>query len=253
MNINFTDTQYGKFCLIEKDLISNTIKERGHWEPHLMFFYYKFIKQHFIIVDGGANLGFHSVCFASLLKEGKLFCFEPQPLIYNVLSTNLLINGLSNKVNQYRLGLSNKKQNLRMSSLSKQVFNPNCINWGGRFLTDSNEGEEEVQTITLDSLKLPKLDLIKLDIQGFEYKALKGGEKTIIKNYPIIFLENYIGNKNDQKTLRLLEKWGYVSYRLLCTEHNEDCILLNPQKHQEEIKIIENQNQIKIEQTNGIK
>lgn len=248
-NINFIDTQYGKFCLIEKDLIGNTIKERGSWEPHLMFFYFKFIKPNFIIVDGGANLGFHSVCFASLLKEGKLFCFEPQPLVYNVLSTNLLINGLSNKVNQYRLGLSDKKQDLRMSSLSEQVFNPNCINWGGRGLTDSKEGEEEVQTITLDSLKLPKLDLIKLDIQGFEYKALKGGEKTIVKNTPIIFLENYLDNKDDQKTLRLLKKWGYVSYRLLCTEHKEDCILLNPLIHQEEIKIIETQTQIKTELT----
>jgi FkbM family methyltransferase len=245
MNLIFKQSDFGYFCLIEKDLISNNINTTGVWEPHLYYFYSQFIKQDFIIVDGGANIGFHSVQFAKLANEGKTYCFEPQPLIFNVLSTNILFNGLTDIVEHYKLGLGDKKENLKMTPLEKQIFNPNCINWGGRGLTNSEEGEEKVQTVTLDSLNLSKLDFIKLDVQGFEYKAFKGGENTI-KNYnPIIFLENYPKSEKDQKVIELLEDWGYITYRLLCTQYQEDCILLNPKNHQEEIKIIENQTQYK--------
>ena len=244
MNLLFKQSDLGYFCLIEKDLISNNIQNHGVWEPHLYYFYSQFIKPDFIVVDGGANIGFHSVQFAKLANEGKTYCFEPQPLIFNVLSTNILFNGLTEIVEQYRLGLGDKKDNLKMTPLQKQVFNPNCINWGGRGLTDSEEGEEEVQTITLDSLNLPKLDFIKLDVQGFEYKAFKGGEITIKNNYPIIFLENY-KTEEDKKVIELLKNWGYITYRLLCTQYQEDCILLNPNKHKQEIEIIESQTQYK--------
>ena len=245
MNLNFKQSDFGYFCLIEKDLISNTIHNHGVWEPHLYYFYSQLIKPNFTVVDGGANIGFHSVQFAKLANEGEIYCFEPQPLIFNVLSTNILFNGCTEIVKQYKLGLGDKKSNLKMTPLQKQVFSPDCINWGGRGLTDSKEGEEEVQTITLDSLGLLKLDFIKLDVQGFEYKAFIGGENTIKNHNPIIFLENYPTSKEDQKVIRLLKDWGYLSpnpnlYCLTISVHP-----LNPNKHQQEIKIIENQTQYK--------
>lgn len=245
LSLIFKQSDFGYFCLIEKDLISNNINITGVWEPHLYYFYSQFIKPDFVVVDGGANIGFHSIQFAKLANEGKTYCFEPQPLIFNVLSTNILFNGLTEIVEHHRLGLGDKKDNLKMTPLQKQVFNPNCINWGGRGLTNSDDGEEKVQTMTLDSLNLPKLDFIKLDVQGFEYKAFIGGKETIKNNTPIIFLENYPTSKEDQKVIELLEGWGYITYRLLCTEYQEDCILLNPNKHDREIKIIENQTQYK--------
>ena len=243
MNLIFKHSDFGYFCLIEKDLISNNINTTGVWEYHLYYFYSQFIKPDFIIVDGGANIGFHSVQFAKLANEGKTYCFEPQPLIFNVLSTNILFNGLTDIIEQHKLGLGDKKEDLKMTPLEKQIFNPNCINWGGRGLTDSKEGEEKVQTVTLDSFNLPRLDFIKLDVQGFEYKAFIGGEKTIKKHLPIIFLENYPNKEEDQKTLQLLKDWGYISYRLLCTQYKEDCILLNPITHKTEIEFIKNQKQ----------
>jgi FkbM family methyltransferase len=245
MNINFKETNYGTFCLLEKDLISNCISNYGSWEPHLYLFYSNFIKQDYIILDGGANLGFHTICFAALANQGKVYCFEPQPLIFNLLSTNILINGASDIVKQFRLGLGDKKEQLKMSPLKDQFFSEDCINYGGRGLTNLDEGEEDVEIITIDSLNLPKLDLIKLDVQGFELETIKGGEKTIKHNHPLMFIENYLDGEKDQQVIKLLEKWGYVTYRLLCTENQEDCILLYPDKHIEEIKFIETQTYIK--------
>jgi hypothetical protein len=106
-------------------------------------------------------------------------------------------------------------------------------------------GEEVVELTTIDNLHLPKLDFIKLDVQGFELKALKGGENTIKSNYPIMFIENYLNLEVDQHVIQLLEDWGYVIYRLLCTENKEDCIIVHPERHIEEIKFIETQDKIK--------
>jgi FkbM family methyltransferase len=245
MNIYFKETQFGHFCLIEEDLISNCINNYGGWEQHLQYFYTQFIKPDDVIIDGGANIGFHSIQFAKLANKGKIYSFDPQPLIFNVLSTNILINGATDVIKQFKLGLSDKvSKNLKMTPLKEQFFSPGCINYGGRGLTDSDQGEEDVETTTIDTLNLLKLDVIKLDIQGSELQALLGGENTIKSNYPLMFVENYLNQESDQQVIKLLKEWGYKIYRLLCTEYQEDCIVLHPEYHIDEIKFIENQKQI---------
>jgi len=244
MNIYFKETSFGHFCLLENDLISNCITNYGYWEQHLFYFYSNFIKSNYTIIDGGANLGFHSIQFAKLANNGTVYSFEPQPLIYNILTTNILINGATDIIKQYKLGLGDGSDvELKMTPLSEQHFSDTCINYGGRGLTDSNEGEEKVELITIDNLNLSKLDLIKLDVQGFEFKTLKGGEKTIKNNYPLMFIENYPNSEQDQKVIDLIKEWGYEIYRLQIS-HKEDCIAVYPNKHIDEIKFIETQNQI---------
>jgi FkbM family methyltransferase len=248
MNIYFKETKFGHFCLLEKDLISNWINSVGYWEQHLYYFYSQFIRPDDIVIDGGANIGFHSIQFAKLARRGKVYSFEPQLLIFNILSTNILINGASEIIEQYRLALGDKVEKLRMSPIENQIYSDDCVNYGGRSLINSEEGEE-ASLITIDSLDLPKLDFIKLDIQGFEWEAIRGGEKTIKNNLPIFFLENYIDQEKDQKVLELLREWGYTTYRL-DNGQKEDCILVCPSKHKIEIEFIENQNKISFEHEN---
>jgi len=79
---------------------------------------------------------------------------------------------------------------------------------------------------------LTKLDFIKLDIQGFEYKALMGGINTIKNNMPTIFIENYDGRcaeyqiEQERAPIDLLLSWGYEGYRLLIG-NCDDCIFTN--------------------------
>jgi FkbM family methyltransferase len=244
MNIYFKETQFGYFFLIEKDLISNYINNYGYWEKHLYYFYSQFIKSNDVIIDGGANLGFHSIIFAKLANQGKVYCFEPQPLIFNLLSANILVNDATDIIKQFRLGLGDKEEQLKISPLKDQIFSEDCINYGGRGLTNSEKGEEEALLTTIDNLNLSKLDFIKLDVQGFELETIKGGETTIKNNYPIFFLENYIDQEKDQEVIELLQEWGYINYRL-DTGHKEDCILVYPIKHKSEIEFIENQQYMK--------
>ena len=95
VSIYFKESTSGNFCLIENDLISNYINNNGYWEPHLYSLYSKIIKPDSVVLDGGANIGFHTIQFAKLANKGKVYAFEPQPLIFNVLSISKFVSSIS--------------------------------------------------------------------------------------------------------------------------------------------------------------
>jgi FkbM family methyltransferase len=250
ISLYFKESKYGHFCLIENDLISNCINHYGYWEEHLYSLYSQIIKENFTIIDGGANLGFHTIQFGKLANKGKIYAFEPQNLIYNVLSTNILINNLNDTVEQHKLGLSDKESIEVFTSMENPgvTMNEFCINYGGRGFTEK-DGDEKAKTTTIDNLNIDKLDFIKLDIQGFENKALIGGIKTIKNNMPTIFIENYDGRcdekikEQERAPIDLLLNLGYKGYRML-VGNNDDCIFtINP----EVVALIENKNKVKFE------
>jgi FkbM family methyltransferase len=241
ISIYFKQTDFGNFCLLQNDLISNFINDYGCWEGHLYNLYREIINEDDIVLDGGANIGFHTVQFASIANKGKVYAFEPQALIYNILSTNILFNGASHIIHQYKLGLSDKESTETLTPMDNSgiYWSDTCINWGGRGFTEG--GTEEAQTIALDSFNLDKLDFIKLDIQGFEYKALMGGINTIKKNMPTIFIENYDGRcaehlvEQERAPIDLLLSLGYNGYRLNIG-NCDDCIFTTDEKIVEIIK-----------------
>ena len=256
-NIYIHETPYGHYCLIENDLISENIKSRGIWEPHLYNLYSKMIKPEYYIIDGGANIGFHSVQFAKLASQGKVICYEVQNYIFNILSTNILINGLSSRVEQYKSGLGNDKnlENFKLDSLEKEIFEGGIINYGGSGLVPAKEGDKIIPIVGIDSLNLPRLDFMKLDIQGMEYDALLAGKNTIKKYKPILFLEIGICSASKwnrehgddslspgcEKVFNLLHEWGYKDFQIKIGNHYPgDTIFLDPSKHQEEINIFNN-------------
>lgn len=242
-------------CLIKDDLVSNYINANNIWEPHLYFFYKEFIKKDYYIIDGGANIGSHTLNFAKLAYEGQVYSFEPQNIIFNVLSTNILINGLSDIVQHYRKGLGEKISKFKMSSIEEQHFGNSIINWGGRGLLPE-EGETEV--VNIDSLNLPRLDLIKLDIQGMEEQTIIGGKDTILNFKPILILEAGLSSaskffrengpvlsSNNVRLFDYLAEFDYVPFQI--SSKNDyffgDTIFLNKYIHQEEINFIKNQTQ----------
>lgn len=250
ISIYFKETKFGNFCLLENDLISTCINESEYWEPHLFYLYSKIIKKDDIVLDGGANIGFHTVQFAKLASEGKVYAFEPQSVIFNVLSTNILLNGASDIVEQHRLGLSDVEAEETLTSMTNPgvAMGENYINWGGRGFTEG-DGDEKATTVSIDSLDISKLDFIKLDIQGFEYKALKGGINTITSNMPTIFIENYDGRcdekhkEQERAPIDFLLNLNYKGYRLL-VGNRDDCVFTIDENI---ISLLENDEYIKFE------
>ena len=68
------------------------------------------------------------------------------------------------------------------------------------------KGKMKVNIETLDSFNLKEIDFIKLDVEGYEEKILKGSKNTILKYKPTVVIEQ---NKDNFDAKKLIETWGY--------------------------------------------
>lgn len=126
------------------------------------------------VVQAGGNIGIFPYYLSDYFN--KVITFEPILGNYNCLLHNL--EGKNNIIT-FNLGLGDKEEEAGIK------YNPedNC----GAISLGAGSG---IHVCTLDSLKLESLDLLWLDIEGYEAKALLGAKNTIEKFSPILVLEN---------------------------------------------------------------
>ncbi len=222
-SIFLKDAEIGSFYLIKKDnVISKCINDTGVWEPDELKAFEKLIQQDDVVFDIGANLGHHSVYFSRLVgEEGKVYCFEPQNIIYKTLVANLLINDCKNAF-AYHMGLGNKNQFLHMLPLDYEVEN-NFGALGFSYPCQSEQGEL-VEVVTLDhfveKFQIEKIDFLKLDVQTFELFVFQGAHNILSKYRPKIFFEvspfwmNEINNYDYRDMYSLLKKYNYELFDL---------------------------------------
>lgn len=150
------------------------------------------IKKDDIVIDAGAHIGSFSI-IASTRTGNKIFAFEPSNKTYACLKQNISNLKIKN-INVINKGVGD--------SDGEKFFKVVPENYAGSTFSDSspyngshNINEERVEVITLDSFveknKIPRVDFIKMDIEGYELRALKGAEKTIKKFKPKIAISAY--------------------------------------------------------------
>jgi FkbM family methyltransferase len=168
--------------LSEELLINKT------WEAYETAQFKKNIKAGDTVVDLGAHIGYYTLLAAKCVgKQGKVYAFEPDPHNFSLLKKNITVNGFQNVILVNKaVSDANRKTKLYLSERNK----------GDHRLYNSNDKRKSitVDTITLDSyfkqLDNPSIDLIKIDIQGSEMKAIQGSEKILKENkHLIIFTE----------------------------------------------------------------
>jgi len=153
-------------------------------------------------LDIGANTGSYAL-IPLVNKDLTCHAFEPNPKAFEVLSENVEINNLGDNVKIYNNGMWIEPMTLELkipldttdSGLSTFGDSPD------RFKYDKKDGKFETHSIeckTIDTFiketKIEKLDAIKIDTEGSELNILKGGEKLLKEQKPLILLE--YDNKN---------------------------------------------------------
>jgi FkbM family methyltransferase len=238
-SFEIVETKFGNFLINEFDLIGNFIKTQKCWEYHLYEFYSRFLTPESYCIDAGANLGFHTIQFGKFSK--KVFAFEPQLLIFNQLCANILFNDLNEVIIPHRKALGDKFEEKQLWNIEHEDWVGNgAHNWGGRGIIQDNYGGERssdnefrdydvVEVITIDSLNIPQCDLIKIDIQGYEYFAFLGAQNLLQTHKPVILLENPTSADDcDVKSKTYLKELGYELYRF-GVGNKEDCIVIHPE------------------------
>jgi len=163
-----------------------------------------------VIIDAGANIGNHSVYFANFLKYQKIICFEPVPDNFALLTKNLAPYP---NIKLYEVALSHQAIKLGMYC--------NLRNMGSAKIYRG--GKLKVNAITLDSLNLKNVTLMKIDVEGHEPLLLEGAKDTINRCHPLILIEDW--NHTYQKLLPhyVLEK-GWPEHQTYLYRYNSKTI-----------------------------
>lgn len=190
-------------CLIDYSIFFRMLKEPS-WEN-----LFKVLQPDFVILDVGANIGFHTLNFARICSKGFVHAFEPDNKSFKTLSANIELNNFRN-VAVHPIALGAKDEKLPFYKL--YINNPGA----NRILAhapSSHFGQQQVDVRTCDhiadELMLQRLDLIKIDVEGFELFVLQGATNTINKYRPILFVE--LAEKNLQEhSLSSLDLINYI-------------------------------------------
>jgi FkbM family methyltransferase len=181
--------QYGEFSWLEMKLFGQICAPGG------------------IVIEVGANIGAHTVGLARLVgSQGRVLAFEPQRLPFQTLCANVALNSLDN-VDCFWAALSSQDGFIHVPDLNPRKK----YNFGGVSLVGSHSGAR-VTCLTLDQyLTLPKVDLIKIDVEGMEAEVLRGGERLLKQFKPVLYVENDRLEKSEALT-RLIASFDYRMY-----------------------------------------
>ncbi len=189
--------------------IGRSIKEYGEWSQGEIDLFKQFLNPKDIVIEVGANIGSHSLALSKMVKEGLLFAFEPQNVVFQNLCANLSLNSITNCY-CYQSALSeNENEKLHLPIVDYSI----PYNFGAIALTNTKINSlSRVKVDRLDNIfsSFNNVKLIKIDVEGMELKVLKGGNKLIKRTRPILYLENEIlENSKD-----LIEYIFSLDYRL---------------------------------------
>jgi FkbM family methyltransferase len=172
---------------------------------------YKSISDGMNVFDIGTNMGETLLNFSKLNHSGKNYGFEPVPFLFEKAKKNIGLNGFRN-IYLNNLAISDKKGALYFEMPANRNFG--SINMSLRQTTNS----KEVKAVTFDefveSHRIDKIDFIKIDVEGFEYKVLQGAVMSIQKFKPLLFIELIDGylKKNGNSASQLVNFVSDLGY-----------------------------------------
>jgi len=218
----------GNFIVFPNDAIAQHLKSGKPWEPHFKTVVQHLVKEGDTVLDCGSNFGYNAVIMGKQIgPSGRLFAFEPQRIVNQQLSGNMILNNIYNAIVVHAaLG-----QEQGLTTMSPVPYDLDWVNIGD---TSVGEGGDEVQVITLDMID-SQPDFIKMDVQGYELFALLGAENTIKQSLPDIFIEieeHQLAkfNVTKEQLLNYIKSFGYRMFRIdneypcdhICTVHSID-------------------------------
>jgi len=141
------------------------------------------------VLDIGANYSVFTKLFSALVgPAGRVLAFEPVPETCRTLAAGVRRYGMSN-VQVFSNAVSDRAGHLSMT------IPPNSDGYGDNLccahVTPPVDSPDSftVESLTIDSLHLPRVDFIKIDVEGHELEVLRGCRDTITRCHPALMVE----------------------------------------------------------------
>lgn len=172
-----------------------------------------------VVVDCGANIGVHTISLATKMRSwGSVIAIEPQERLFYALCGNIALNNCTNaraiwsavgaEVGSMQAPLPDYTKPGSFGSLELRIGE--TTEYIGQSISYIDREMVPVPTITIDSLCLSRLDLMKIDVEGMEEDVIRGAKETILRHKPLIFAE-WIKTKREVIE-SLLSEFGYSKF-----------------------------------------
>lgn len=186
----------------------------GCYEPELVELLRQVLDPGTTFVDVGAHIGYFSIVAAALVaKIGAVYSFEPDPDCFSRLAVN---SRPYPWVITYNSAVADRNGEISFYRSPKQSES----GWGAIFNEDGKRAELSVRVCTLDNWMseegIEKIDVLKMDVEGSEYRVLEGAQALIARTRPLMWVEgNGVCLSRDAKSVPLLlgrlVGWDYVT------------------------------------------
>jgi FkbM family methyltransferase len=178
----------------------------GIWEEPITKAWLSVMKHDYTVFDIGANFGYFGLLAANLArgKNSKIILFEANPNLIPYINKSFSVNWLNEQTILENLGISDKKGTAHLNILQ------DYIGCSSLHTVDKLEGYlqnkmhiEAAEVIKVDTLsvdeyckvhKIDEINLIKLDIEGFEEKAYRGMSNIVKQSSDLILFIEFTKN-----------------------------------------------------------
>jgi FkbM family methyltransferase len=188
-----------------------------------------------VAIDCGANIGVHTVEWSRQMTGwGSVIAIEAQERVFHALAGNIAINNCFN-ARPIHAAVAAAPGSMRIpqpdylspgSFGSLELRQKEKNEFIGQAIDYSKEKLVEVGCVSIDSFALPRVDLIKIDVEGMELDVLQGAQGSIVHDRPILLVEHI---KSDKVALQSrLRDFGYeifaVGLNALAVHPTDQCL-----------------------------
>lgn len=154
------------------------------------------------VIQAGGNCGVYPLLYTEFFNN--VYTFEPDPLSFFCLVNNCQMPGIS----KFNCALGEQFSTVVMDELIPE-------NRGMNKVRNAEDSKYSIPVLPLDSFNVNNIDLIQLDLEGYEDKALLGATNTINNNRPIIIVESAANSDPAAYSivLKILEGFNYTPHK----------------------------------------
>jgi FkbM family methyltransferase len=188
----------------------------GEYEPVLTAVFKKLVQPGNVCFDAGASFGFYTCLFA--LRGARVYAFEPLPASFALNEDAVRLNGCQSKVKAFNSGLGERAGTIRIHTFKNLSLGHASSSDLGR----ADAVPHECRITTIDAVcaeeSLDQISFVKIDVEGFEYEVLQGGQRMLSKaNAPILHFEvngQCLRHRHldPNRIVSLLKGYGYTEF-----------------------------------------
>jgi len=151
-----------------------------------------------VVVDCGANIGVHTLEMANYMNGwGRVLAYEPQERLFYALCGNIaLSNSFNVSAFNFAVGAECGTSKIPVPNYHKpasfgslELRKTPSTEYIGQSISYNPRDMADIPIISLDSLRLTRLDFLKIDVEGMELEVLRGAQGTIARCRPFMLIE----------------------------------------------------------------